>query len=241
MNKVTSNSPFCAGRQSTMLYSEVVNGRRRFINSWHWVGGRRKEVYVYPLFGPKTRLLIGQPEVESDAMNEIMATLDDDCDTVIGSGSFPTRLSNIMITCNLVEHNGTAFKGHKCDSGIDGHVLRIVQNPHQDFHENESVEFNGDARHYCPVGVTTFDSLHFDLLNTETLTPFNFDGNVNIQLHFRRVLNQSSPVDQTYRDVIDETAGTGKPEYGGHGNFTIRTLMTQADIAESRSRTVRIG
>ena len=170
----------------------------RIVNSWNYAkispNISPRSVIVFPIFKMKTRKLLGIPELDTPEFKAMINKLIDTKDSVFGFGNFNLVRRNLAVECSIVEHNGTAEKGHLCYRNDDpeGHLLRnIRQEPNILFGHRLFIEYNNEDRLYMPVCTSvnkdepfTLSRVRIRLLSSDSRHPICCDGPVNLLLHF---------------------------------------------------------
>jgi hypothetical protein len=170
-------------------------------------------VWLLPIYNEEIRRIIGMPEPESESFRAmiirswLVRSRQIELKPKCGVPRVP-----LLIELNLVEHNGQATEGHKCNMRTDGHTLCVVpQAPDMQFNRPQLIQFKDSDLVHIPVMASLFSEVKLRILSAETLEPASFDGVVNIELRFTprersacaAEVRESHP--RQTREAVDET------------------------------------
>lgn len=167
-------------RHSIHLYEEKERNNELALN-WEYHRHHHRRVYFFPIFGVKSRSLLGLPELGTPQFSFLINSLVKNCNIILLNNTMPRPNTPMMIECNVCEHNGVAEREHMCLSSADGHVLRVLSRTSA----TVAAQMDGEARTYIPMQSSVFTTIKLVLTNADSRIPLIINGCVNAVLHMR--------------------------------------------------------
>lgn len=158
--------------------------------NWNYALLHFKKVIMLPIFGQKSRRLLGMPDLGTMQFTNMINGLTSNMNILLKNNALPRPDTPLLVECNLCEHNGVASNFlHKCKTHYDGHVLNIITRNGG----KVSVVYPKEQRKYIPLQSAAFTRVTLNITSAESRIPFNINGIVNAVLHLRPRLKCTAP------------------------------------------------
>ena len=167
-------------RHEIHLYHEKEQNNELALN-WEYEKNNHRRVYFFPIFGSKSRRLLGIPEPGTSQFSYLINSLVLNCNVLLRNNLLPRPNVPVMIESNISEHNGVAEADHSCQGSTDGHVLKVVARDGLII----SKDFNGEDRTYIAMQASVFSNIKIMLTAADSRLPLVVSGCVNVVLHMR--------------------------------------------------------
>ena len=158
------------------------NRPRMLSLNWNYTYYQFKKVFFLPIFGTKSRRLLGMPDLGTLQFSNMVNGLTSNKNILLKNNIFPRPDTPLMVECNLCEHNGVATNLlHKCKTHNDGHVLRVLAKNW----DSVVIDYNKHQLTYVPIQAAAFTRVTLNITSAESRMPFVINGSVNAVLHLR--------------------------------------------------------
>lgn len=154
-----------------------------------------KRVVVFPIFGPKTRLLLGYPEPsnKSEFSGLLKLLADPKVEYIAMNHNLKAQTGDIIVTCNILEPNA-----QKTSAANSDRVLRILPMKDKMVEKAEHSDpivnrFVGWSELKLPMQVGRYKEIVVQLLQEDTGLEVNFPETVRATLFFSRSKDADDP------------------------------------------------